>query len=41
LFVSFDLSTKHGDVATVSNAVQKLTGKPPTGLPEFLKANLK
>jgi NAD(P)H dehydrogenase (quinone) len=41
LFASFDLSTRHGDVATVSDAVQKLTRKPPMGLPEFLKANLK
>jgi NAD(P)H dehydrogenase (quinone) len=41
LFASFDLSTKNGDVAMVSGAVRKLTGKQPMGLPEFLKTNLK
>ena len=41
LFASFDLSVKNGDTAAVTDAVQKLSGKPPARLPEFLKANLK
>jgi NAD(P)H dehydrogenase (quinone) len=39
-FASFELSVRRGDSATVTDAVKKLSGKPPAGLPEFLKANL-
>jgi len=41
LFVSFELSTKRGDVATVSDAVRKLSGKTPQGLRDFLTEHLK
>jgi NAD(P)H dehydrogenase (quinone) len=40
-FASFELSVSRGDSAAVTDAVKKLSGKPPAGLPEFLKANLK
>jgi NAD(P)H dehydrogenase (quinone) len=41
LFVSFDLSTKHGDVASVSDAVEELSGEAPHDLRSFLKVALK
>jgi NAD(P)H dehydrogenase (quinone) len=41
LFVSFDLSTRHGDVAFVSAAVEELTGEAPQDLRSFLKGALK
>jgi NAD(P)H dehydrogenase (quinone) len=40
IFVSIDLAVKAGDLATTSDAVQRLSGKSPTGLADFLKANL-
>lgn len=41
LFASFDLSTKHGDVGTVSGAVEELSGKAPQDLRSFLEVALK
>ena len=39
VFVQFDLATAAGQLATASDAVQKLTGKPPQSLSSFLEAN--
>jgi NAD(P)H dehydrogenase (quinone) len=39
LLVSFDLGTAKGDLAAVSSAVLDLTGKAPTSVADFLKAN--
>src|SRR3989344_104739 len=39
LFVSFDLAAKQGDSGLVTDAVQKLSGKPAADIHAFLKAN--
>lgn len=39
-FASFELSVKKGESAAVTDAAKKLSGEPPVGLPEFLKAHL-
>lgn len=41
LFVSTDLSTRHGDVASVSDGVEELSGQAPQDLRSFLKGALK
>ncbi len=40
LLVSFDINTKAGNVASTSDTVETLTGRPPQTVREFLIANL-
>jgi NAD(P)H dehydrogenase (quinone) len=39
LYASFDVSSANGELATVTNTVERLTGSPPMSVREFLKAN--
>ncbi len=41
LFVTIDLAVKNGEIETVTDTVEKLSGKKPIGLREFLQATLK
>jgi hypothetical protein len=36
---AIDINTRAGNVANVSDSVQKLTGKPPQSVREFLAAH--